>query len=178
VLHKAGQLTVPGEDDAAHLYEVTQEVCAAAGMPQYEISNHARPGTESRHNLVYWRYGEFLGVGPGAHGRIRSGGALLATATEKQPERWLNAVESRGEGLTSHEAVTQAEQGAEYLVMSLRLAEGLDTARYHRLAGRPLAPSRVQGLADEGLITCTGTRLVATAKGRLVLNAVAADLAR
>jgi oxygen-independent coproporphyrinogen-3 oxidase len=178
VLHKAGRLVVPDEDAAARLYELTQDVCASAGMPQYEISNHARPGEESRHNLVYWRYGEFLGVGPGAHGRIRSGGRLIATSTERQPERWLQAVERGGMALVTEEPVAPADQAAEYLVMALRLAEGLDIDRYAKLGGRQFDSGRVEALAREGLISLTGSRLRTTPKGRLVLNAIAAELAR
>ncbi len=178
VLHRAGQLIVPGDDEAARLYELTQEICDAAGMPQYEISNHARPGAESRHNLVYWRYGTFIGMGPGGHGRIRSGGRLMATSTERQPERWLRSVGERREGLVTFDEVLPADQAGEYLVMALRLAEGLDAERYRRLAGRPLDPARAGTLCEAGLIACDGPRVVATAAGRLVLNSVAAELAR
>ena len=177
-LHAAGQLTVPGTEDAARLYELTQAITAAHGLPQYEISNHAAASSESRHNLVYWRYGEFLGVGPGAHGRVRQNGQLAATATEKFPERWLGAVSARGDGLIAANAVPLEDQAQEYLVMALRLAEGMDAARYERLAGRALDVVRLAALADEGLIARTGSRITATAKGRLVLNAVAAELSR
>ncbi|MCC6918849.1 MAG: coproporphyrinogen III oxidase [Alphaproteobacteria bacterium] len=177
-LHAAGQLVVPDGDTAASLYELTQEICAGAGMPQYEISNHARAGAQSRHNLVYWRYGEFVGVGPGAHGRIRSGEALWATSTERRPEAWLRSVEATGDGLVSRDAVDPADQAREYLVMCLRLAEGLDIARYERLAGRPFDAARFAALAEEGLVIRREGRLFATLRGRLVLNAVAAELAR
>ncbi len=177
-LHAAGQLTVPDTEAAARLYELTQAITAAHGLPQYEISNHAAPGAQSRHNLVYWRYGEFLGIGPGAHGRVRRDGQLIATATEKFPERWLAAVAERGEGLIAADAVPAEDQAQEYLVMALRLAEGIDTARYAALAGRPLDPAQVAGLSAAGLITIGGTRLAATQAGRLVLNAVAAELSR
>jgi len=178
VMHKAGQLVVPADDEAARLYELTQEICETAGMPQYEISNHARARSESRHNLVYWRYGTFIGIGPGAHGRIRSSGRLIATSTERQPERWMEAIGTRGEGLVASDEVAPSEQAAEYLVMALRLAEGLDTKRYERLAGRPLGAGRLDALLDDSLLSREGTRVFATAKGRLVLNAIAAELAR
>ncbi len=177
-LHAAGQLTVPDNEAAARLYELTQAIMAAHGLPAYEISNHAAPGAESRHNLVYWRYGEFLGVGPGAHGRIRTDGVLRATATERFPEHWLAAVRDGGDGLTASDAVPEADQAEEYLVMALRLAEGLDAARYQRLAGRPLDPARLDALAGEGLLTATNGRVIATPRGRLVLNSLAAELAR
>ena len=177
-LHAAGQLTVPDTEDAARLYELTQAITAAHGFAPYEISNHAVAGSESRHNLVYWRYGEFLGIGPGAHGRVRQNGQLVATATEKFPERWLGAVNTRGDALIAADAVPTEDQAQEYLVMALRLAEGMDTARYERLAGRALDTARVTALADEGLITRNGPRIAATPRGRLVLNAVAAELNR
>jgi oxygen-independent coproporphyrinogen-3 oxidase len=177
-LHAAGQLTVPDTEAAARLYELTQAITAAHGLPQYEISNHAAPGAASRHNLVYWRYGEFLGIGPGAHGRVRRDGQLIATATEKFPERWLAAVTSGGEGLIAADPVPPEVQAQEYLVMALRLAEGIDTERYAALAGRPLDPAQVAALTEAGLVTTTGSRLAATPAGRLVLNAVAAELSR
>src|SRR5262245_58323788 len=108
-LHKAGKLAVPDEDTARALYDTTQEICAAAGLPAYEISNHARPGAECRHNLVYWRAQEYAGVGPGAHGRLDVGGERRATATEKRPEAWLMRVESRGHGVITDEALTPEE---------------------------------------------------------------------
>ena len=178
LLHAAGELVVPEAEEAARLYEITQALTEAHGLPAYEISNHARPGSQSRHNLVYWRYGAFLGVGPGAHGRIQSGGRLLATATEKNPESWRASVAARGEGLVAADPVAAAGQAEEYLVMALRLAEGLDAARYERLGGRALDAARLAALEAEGLIARTGTRLAATPRGRLVLNALAAELAR
>ena len=176
-LHEAGQLLVPDSDAAAGLYELTQAVCEAAGMPHYEISNHARPGSESRHNLVYWRYGEFIGVGPGAHGRIRTGGQLIATSTERQPERWLAAVQAGGDGLVVSDSVPRDDQAQEYLVMSLRLAEGLELDRYAALAGAPMEAERIAGLAAEGLVSVERGRLRTTLRGRLVLNAIVAELA-
>ena len=177
VLAKAGKLTVPGEDDAAAFFDLTQQITADAGLPQYEISNHARPGAQSRHNLVYWRYGEFIGIGPGAHGRVVLDGALTATTTERLPERWLHHVTTRGEGLTAREAVPPAAQAEEYLVMALRLAEGLDVARYERLAGRPFDAQKLAELEAAGLVTAGGGRLSASPEGRMVLNRLVAELA-
>ena len=176
-LQAAGLLTPPDGDAAADMYELTQSLTEAAGLPQYEISNHALPGAESRHNLVYWRYGQFVGVGPGAHGRVQIGGRLTATATEKRPEAWLSAVETRGEGLVQAEPVAPTDQANEYLVMCLRLAEGMDPARYAVLGGAALDPARVAALIEAGLIERIGDRLRARPAGRLVLNALAAELA-
>ena len=135
-LHAAGKLAVPDEDTARALYDTTQEVCAAAGLPAYEISNHARPGAECRHNLVYWRAHEYAGIGPGAHGRLDIDGERHATATERRPEAWLMRVESLGHGVVSDDTLLRSQMADEFLLMGLRLAEGIDPARYERLAGR------------------------------------------
>jgi putative oxygen-independent coproporphyrinogen III oxidase len=177
VLAKAGKLTIPDDDAAAEFYAVTQAITGDAGLPHYEISNHAAPGAESRHNLVYWRYGEFIGIGPGAHGRVSLGGALTATATERLPERWLHHVMSRGEGFVTREAVTREAQAEEYLVMALRLAEGLDISRYETLARRPFDETVIAALAGHGLLQKTEGRLKATPQGRMVLNRLVAELA-
>ncbi len=177
VLARAGRLAIPADDDAAAFYDVTQTLTEAAGLPHYEISNHARPGDESRHNLVYWRYGEFIGIGPGAHGRVSFDGALTATVAERLPERWLDRVTKRGEGFAAREAVDRAAQAEEYLVMALRLAEGLDIARYERLAQRRFDPEVIADLAGHGLVEKNGGRLKATPRGRMVLNRLVAELA-
>jgi oxygen-independent coproporphyrinogen-3 oxidase len=177
-LHRAGKLAVPDEDTARALYDVTQEVCGAAGFPAYEISNHARPGAECRHNLVYWRAHEYAGVGPGAHGRLDVDGARRATATERRPEAWLMRVEARGHGLVTDETLLPSEMADEFLLMGLRLAEGIDPARYQRLAGRPLDPHRIAILKEEGAVELTPAgRLRVTPRGFPVLDAVVADLA-
>ena len=121
------------------LFELTQELLGAAGLPAYEVSNHARPGQESRHNLVYWRYGDYAGIGPGAHGRLTLQGAKLATRTTRVPERWLAAVEVHGHGEEPRETVGAEAQLVELLMMGLRLAEGIPLARLERISGRPLA---------------------------------------
>jgi len=128
-LHAAGKLKIPDEDTARALYDTTQEVCAAHGLPAYEISNHARPGSECRHNLVYWRAQEYAGIGPGAHGRLDVAGNRHATATEKSPQQWLARVERDGHGLIADDALTREELADEFLLMGLRLAEGIDPAR-------------------------------------------------
>jgi putative oxygen-independent coproporphyrinogen III oxidase len=178
-LNAAGKLTIPNADHARNLYDVTQEACAAAGLPAYEVSNHARPGAECRHNLVYWRCHEYAGIGPGAHGRLEMrGGVRHATATERQPEGWLALVEQRGHGLVSDEPLSRVEAASEYLLMGLRLAEGIDLNRFQDLAGRPLAAGQIAHLAQHGLIETPGAgRLRVTAAGFPVLDAVVADLA-
>jgi putative oxygen-independent coproporphyrinogen III oxidase len=177
-LHAAGKLATPDEDTARALYDATQEVCDSHGLPAYEISNHARPGNECRHNLVYWRYGEYAGIGPGAHGRLDVGGRRYATAAEKNPERWLCLVEANGHGLVVDDVLTRIEQADELLLMGLRLGEGIELARYAEVAGKPLDPERIADLARGGFIQTTPEgRLRVTAAGFPVLDAVVADLA-
>ncbi|PBB91074.1 coproporphyrinogen III oxidase [Mesorhizobium sp. WSM3864] len=178
-LHSARKFVLPDNDHAADLYALTQEVTAAHGLPAYEISNHARPGAESRHNLTYWRYGEYVGVGPGAHGRFVEDGRRTVTVAQKMPETWANLVEARGHGVTGGEVLTRAEEADEFLLMGLRLAEGIDLQRYETLAGRSLASDRLSVLQEEGLVAPVGNaRLRATTAGMIVLDAVVADLAR
>jgi putative oxygen-independent coproporphyrinogen III oxidase len=178
LLHAAGKLVVPDDDTARALYDTTQEICAGAGLPAYEISNHARPGAECRHNLVYWRAHEYAGVGPGAHGRLDIGGERRATATEKRPESWLVRVESLRLGIVSDEALTREQMADEFLLMGLRLAEGIDPARYAQLAGRPLDAQRIALLREQGALETTARgRLRVTLAGFPVLDAVVADLA-
>jgi len=177
-LHAAGKLKIPNADTARVLYDTTQEICTAHGLPAYEISNHARPGGECRHNLVYWRGHEYAGIGPGAHGRLDIAGTRRATATEKRPEAWLERVEREGHGLVTDDALTRDEMADEFLLMGLRLAEGIDTARYAALAGRPLDPARIATLREHGLVETTPAgRLRVTLPGFPVLDAVVADLA-
>jgi putative oxygen-independent coproporphyrinogen III oxidase len=165
-LHRTGKLVIPDDDRAAQLYEATQEMTQAAGRPAYEISNHARPGAEARHNLLYWRYGSYAGVGPGAHGRLDLGGKRLATTTERLPERWLNAT-------MQTEEIAGADAAREHLLMNLRLAEGLDLDAFQARWGWAPDASRV----PEGLLGIEDGRLRATPRGRLVLNAIIAELA-
>lgn len=170
-LHARGRLPVPDDDSAADMFEVTQSVCAAAGLPAYEVSNHARPGAQSHHNLIYWRYGDYAGIGPGAHGRITQGPNRLATTSPSMPAAWLEAVEKRDQAFES-EALAPSDQATEYLLMAMRLTEGADTARYAQLAGAPLAADRMTALEEQGLLHRSGTRIAATARGRPVLNAI------
>jgi oxygen-independent coproporphyrinogen-3 oxidase len=177
-LYTLGKLKTPDEDTARALYDVTQEICAQAGLPAYEISNHARPGAESRHNLVYWRGDEYAGIGPGAHGRLEEDGRRIATATEKKPESWLMRVETLGHGLIVDEPLTGDERADEYLLMGLRLTEGIDLARYQALAGRPLDAERIALLRTQGALEFTSKgRLRVTRDCFALLDAVVADLA-
>jgi putative oxygen-independent coproporphyrinogen III oxidase len=177
-LHAAGKLAVPDADRARTLYDLTRDVCAAAGLPAYEISNHARPGAECRHNLVYWRYQEYAGIGPGAHGRLDIDGRRRATATEKRPEAWLERVEATGTGIATDEALSRVEAADEFLLMGLRLAEGIDLERFASLAGAPLSHKQIADLAMHGLVETTPHgRLRVTAAGFPLLDAIVADLA-
>jgi putative oxygen-independent coproporphyrinogen III oxidase len=177
-LRAAGKLTIPDEDCARALYDLTQEICATAGLPAYEVSNHARPGAECQHNLVYWRMHEYAGIGPGAHGRLDIDGARHATATERRPEAWLMRVESLGHGLVTDDTLTREEIADEFLLMGLRLAEGIDPRRYARISGRGLDPRRLATLNQEGAVEITPDgRLRVTPAGFPVLDAVVADLA-
>ena len=176
-LHERGLLHTPPEDSAAELYEITQDMTSAVGLNAYEVSNHAAPGHESRHNLLYWRYGEYAGVGPGAHSRIVTGGSRRAIATERHPETWRDLVAAKGNGIVEDVAIDASGQASEYLLMGLRIAEGIDLGRYDDLVGRGIDRARISDLEALGLIDRSGSRLSATPKGRRVLNAVIAELA-
>lgn len=178
-LAAAGKLVTPDEDISRALYDVTQEVCEAAGLPAYEISNHARPGAEARHNLLYWRYGEYAGIGPGAHGRLVTPQGRIGTVTERGPEAWLARVEAQGHGIAETETIDGAAQADEFLVMGLRLTEGIHPARYAALKRRPLDEGRIAALVQDGLLASKPDgRIAATAAGAPVLNALVAELAR
>ncbi|MGJ4940999.1 radical SAM family heme chaperone HemW [Bradyrhizobium sp. HKCCYLS1011] len=177
-LHAAGKLRTPDEGLARALYDVTQEICSRHGLPAYEISNHARPGAECRHNLVYWRGQEYAGIGPGAHGRLDINGVRYATATDKRPEAWLMRVEANGHGVMTDDTLNREERADEFLLMGLRLAEGIDPKRYAAISGRALDPRRIALLREEGAIMVDADgRLRVTQEGFPVLDAVVADLA-
>jgi oxygen-independent coproporphyrinogen-3 oxidase len=177
-LHKAGKLIVPDDDHGRDLYDLTQVICNDAGLPAYEVSNHARPGAECRHNLVYWRGHEYAGVGPGAHGRLNIDGRRYATETEKKPEAWLDLVARNGHGLVVDEKLQPNEVADEFLLMGLRLAEGIDPERFTSLSGRTLDPDRVSFLQNGGAVeTMDNGRLRVTQSGFPLLDAVVADLA-
>lgn len=166
---------LPDYDLGADLFDVTQEICGAAGMPAYEVSNHARDGARSRHNLIYWRYGDYLGLGPGAHGRLTLGGQRYAVRHRSNPEDWLSRAH---EGQTEHprELLAPEDQAAEFLLMGLRLREGVDLRRFESLAGRALNSSRIEHLAEIGVVTYDDGKLIVTNQGFKVLNSVLNDL--
>jgi oxygen-independent coproporphyrinogen-3 oxidase len=176
LLHRNGKLRIPGDDLAAGLFETTQELTEAAGLSAYEISNHARPGSESRHNLIYWRYGDYAGVGPGAHGRLMLGAKRIATATVRLPERWRELVAKGENAFADFTAIEDADAAREHLLMNLRLAEGIDLAAYESRWGTIPSPEKIAALIEQGFLCRTGEQLVATPRGRLVLNAVIAAL--
>jgi oxygen-independent coproporphyrinogen-3 oxidase len=163
-----GELAARDPDEAAALYELTQDMTGAAGLPAYEISNHARPGEESRHNLAYWRYLPYLGIGPGAHGR-RGG---LATRRHRKPENWLGALKRNGHGLAEETALTGDEQATEALLMGLRLSEGVEIDAVESR----LDLGAVEGLKGHGLLARNGGRLIVTETGRLLLDAILAEI--
>jgi putative oxygen-independent coproporphyrinogen III oxidase len=175
--HAAGTLRIPDGARARALYLLTQQLCEAAGFPAYEVSNHARPGSESRHNLLYWRGHDYAGIGPGAHSRITVDGAKRAFSATKSPEGWLAEVEASGHGLASDDVLSPGEAAEEYLLMGLRLSEGIDLNRLAAIDRRGLDQDRVSALASQGLLVRDGNRLAATAKGRLVLNRLILELA-
>ena len=170
-----GRLVLPDEDTSAELYELTQVMTGAAGMPAYEISNHAAPGGESRHNMTYWRYGEYAGIGPGAHGRLHLG-AVTATAQRRKPETWLDLVEAQGHGTELMNPVPPAESAEEMVMMGLRTAEGVDLARLAAISGGALEVvvdrERLADLLDQGMLIRTSETLKATPQAWPVLNEV------
>ncbi len=180
LLHRTGALALPDDDLEADLYELTRDRLQAAGLPAYEISNHARPGEECRHNLVYWRSGEWLGIGPGAHGRLDLDGARIATEAWRLPKAWLERVEREGSGERMRATLAAGEQLEEMLVMGLRLAEGIDLARLEAIAGRPLQQildaEALARLVEDRWLRLAGGRLAPTTAGRQRLNGVLGTL--
>ena len=174
---KGGLRGLPGEELSAEMFELTQERCDKAGLPGYEVSNHARSGCESRHNLIYWRGGDYVGIGPGAHGRITMQGMRWATEAPKSPALWLGMVQAGKAPELPRSALTAEEHSLEYLLMSLRLSEGLDLVRYQNISGSSLNDVKIRELSDIGMVELVGGRLRATPNGRMVLNAVLRELA-
>ncbi|KPA19831.1 Oxygen-independent coproporphyrinogen-III oxidase 1 [Shimia sp. SK013] len=166
---------LPEDDLAADMYEVTQDICAKAGMLPYEVSNYAALGSESRHNQIYWRYGDYAGIGPGAHARLTLNENRLAIENWRNPTKWLDSVEA-GNGENLREGVSQDEQAAEFLLMGLRLSEGISLSRHEALSGSTLQGDRVDNLLDLGMISIEHDRLRVKPKGRMVLNSVLAEL--
>ena len=176
-LYASGKLVTPPDTEAAALYEITQELTERAGLPAYEISNHARPGEECRHNLVYWRYGTYAGAGPGAHGRLLTpNGKRIATSTERSPERWRTLVQRDGHGMIEETELSSAEQADEMLIMGLRIAEGISLDRLEALLGRPVDAGRLRALIDAGQLAIDGRNLRATSAGRTVLNRLVLEI--
>ena len=176
---RRGALDPLDDETAAALYETTQDRLAAAGMPAYEISNHARPGAECRHNLAYWRYQDYVGIGPGAHGRITCAGIKYATRQRRKPEAWLAAVEAEGTGLEEAVAIDHEAAVEETVLMGLRLAEGILRYRLEETAGQTieiLFGGSLPPLIEGGFLTLDSERLAATSAGRERLNAVLAAL--
>ncbi len=172
---RGGLRGLPEDDLAADMYLATQDICAGHGLPAYEISNHARPGAESRHNLTYWRYGDYVGIGPGAHGRLTLGSKKVATETHLAPGKWLEAAEA-GSGESLWQPLTPQDMGYEHAVMGMRLVEGLDLARHEALSGRAIPEKTLVDLEDMGMIGRNGQVIHATEAGRAVLNAVLRQL--
>ena len=166
---------LPTDDTAADMYQATQDICMEQGMPAYEVSNHARLGSESRHNLIYWRYGDYIGIGPGAHGRLTLNGQRFATESIRAPGAWLQSV-SEGSGDCVNVGLTPDEYSAEHLMMGMRLVEGINTDRYTQLAQHPLPQDKVHDLLNMGMVVQSGSILRATDQGRAVLNAVLREL--
>lgn len=174
---KGGLRGLPDEDLSAEMFELTQELCDKAGLPAYEVSNHARSGCESRHNLIYWRGGDYVGIGPGAHGRVTLAGRRWATEAPKSPALWLGMVQSGKAAELPRSALSAEEHSLEYLLMSLRLSEGLDLARYKNISGAELSAKKISALSDLDMVDVSNGKLRATLKGRMVLNAVLRELA-
>lgn len=169
---RGGLKGLPDEDRSVTLYEITQDLCSSAGLHAYEISNHSRAGAQSEHNLIYWRGGDYAGVGPGAHGRLTLAGQRWATEALKQPSGWLEAVEKRGTGELPRDEITSSARAQEYVLMSMRLAEGLDMARLEAISGYALTSAAIAELSALNLIVSGSGRVKATAQGRIVLNSV------
>lgn len=176
-LHRRNKLRgLPDEDLAADMYDLTGAICAEAGLSAYEVSNYAVSGAESRHNLVYWRMGDYAGIGPGAHGRLTLAAGRVATNTIRAPEAWLKSVAEQGCGEIARERLSPQDQAVEYLMMSLRLTEGCDTTRIAALSPGLLSEAGEQDLVSQGFLCRDGTMLRATEAGRLVLNRLFLDL--
>ncbi len=158
------------------MYFLTQDLCETAGLPAYEVSNHAKLGQESRHNLIYWRGGDYVGIGPGAHGRLTRNGIRHATTTPLQPDAWLRAVREAGTGEASREPLDRVNHAGEYLMMSLRTREGTDLTRLRHILGKDVNINKIKGLVELGLVENRREQLVATRAGRAVLNAVITEL--
>ncbi len=178
-LYEKGKLRhLPPTDEAADMYLGTRDICADYGLNGYEISNYARKGAESRHNQIYWRYGDYVGIGPGAHARLTLNGQRTAFHTRLTPKLWLESVSTHGHGMHPPEPLSLEDQSIEYLMMSMRLTEGSDLGRYNFMANRPISAKRIAQLEDLGMIVTSKTTLKVTAKGRPLLDSVLSELLR
>ena len=175
-LARGGLKGLPKDDVAAELYDVTQDLTDKAGLPAYEVSNHAHKDAESVHNLIYWRGGDYIGIGPGAHGRLTINGTRWATEVAKSPALWIRTVLSGHPGEMPRHALSARDHALEYLMMSLRLQEGMDLRRYNAISPTPLSTTQTEYLKDLGMITSDTARIIATPKGRMVLNAIIREL--
>jgi oxygen-independent coproporphyrinogen-3 oxidase len=173
---RGGLKGLPSDDTASDMYFVTQDLCDAAGLRAYEVSNHAKLGSESRHNLIYWRYGDYVGIGPGAHGRLTLGSKKYAVESHRSPDLWLTECETNGGGESGRDLVPRDEQAIEMLMMGLRLDEGISMQRFETLSRTHLSNDKIRDLANMGMIAQNGDRLRATPQGRVVLNAVLREL--
>jgi putative oxygen-independent coproporphyrinogen III oxidase len=162
---------LPSDDAAADMYDLTQEICEKAGMPSYEVSNHARDGSHSRHNLIYWRYGDYIGIGPGAHGRVTIDGQRYATETRLQPSQWLKDV-AEGNGECIRQAINPRDQGIEYVMMGMRIKEGIQKSRYTAISTHSFDQKNLDHLTEIGMIEQDGDLIRATRQGRAILNTV------
>jgi len=178
--YRRGEFTLPEDDSAAELFALTRAMTAAAGRPAYEVSNHAAPGQESRHNLLYWQGGDWLGIGPGAHGRLRIDGKVRATRQYRPPVKWMETVTAWGHGTEESSVVAPADDETELVMMGLRLETGISASRFARLAGRPLAEALdaagLSAMIEGGMVEWRNDHLRATTQGMPVLNAVLARL--
>ncbi|PHQ99102.1 MAG: coproporphyrinogen III oxidase [Marinosulfonomonas sp.] len=173
----AGRLKgLPNEDLAADMYQLTQDLTSAAGLSAYEVSNHAKTDAESRHNLIYWQCGDYAGIGPGAHGRLTLGGVRYETESPKNPQVWLNNVLQTGSGELPRKAQAPHEHADEYLMMGLRITDGIELERYENVSRTPIDANKINGLIDIGVLSMANGRLFATPRGRPLLNAIIREL--
>lgn len=175
--HKIGKLSgLPNEDISADMYELTQTICESAGFSTYEISNHAQQGQESIHNLIYWDAGDYVGIGPGAHGRVTISGQRYATETPLMPNEWLNLVQNSGSGENHRERLSLIDQANEYIMMGLRKQTGIDLSRFPNHLLRDGFMNKINNLTDLGMVNVESDHLIASPAGRPILNAILREL--
>lgn len=173
----AGRLKgLPDEDLGADMYQLTQDLTEAAGFNAYEVSNHAKSGSESRHNLIYWQCGDYVGIGPGAHGRLTLGGVRYETESPKNPQIWLNSVLQSGSGELPRRAQAPHEHADEYLMMGLRITDGIELERHEAVSRTPVDTNKINGLINIGVLSMANGKLFTTPRGRPLLNAIIREL--